>query len=125
MKRLVLQAVDPELLEAVVGPQLAPAWVKPLRAQYVRFKQAYPADWMDVEKVWREQQAQWRSKAGPHHEQPPARAVPPRAPAPAAGAANKTQQQQTGYDRWRIARSRAVASITRRASRTLSCSRNL
>ncbi len=38
VKRLVLQAVDPELLEVVVGPQLAPAWVKPLRAQYARFK---------------------------------------------------------------------------------------
>ena len=39
VKRLVLQAVDPELLEAA---RLAPAWVKPLRAQYARFKQAYP-----------------------------------------------------------------------------------
>ena len=104
LKRLVLQAVDPELLEAVVGPQLAPAWVKPLRAQYARFKQAHPADWMDVEKAWREQRARWRSKAAPHleephREQPPARAVPPRAPDPAAGAANKAQQQQSGYDR--------------------------
>ena len=62
VKRLVLQAVDPELLEAVVGPRLAPAWVKPLRAQYARFKQAYPADWVDVEKVWRKQRARWRSK---------------------------------------------------------------
>ena len=100
VKRLVLQAVDPELLEAVVGPRLAPAWVKPLRAQYARFKQAYPADWMDVEKVWREQRAQWQSKAAPHREEPPGQAVPPRPPDPASGAANKAQQQQqTGYDR--------------------------
>jgi len=99
VKRLVLQAVDPELLEAVVGPQLAPAWVKPLRAHYARFKQAYPADWVDVEKVWQEQRARWRSKAAPHREEPPAQAVPPRAPAPAAGAADKAQQQQSGYDR--------------------------
>ena len=98
VKRLVLQAVDPELLEAVVGPQLAPAWVKPLRAQYARFKQAYPADWVDVEKVWRKQRAEWRSKAAPRREQPPARAVPPRAPDPATGAANRAQQQP-GYDR--------------------------
>ena len=103
VKRLVLQAVDPELLEAVVGPRLAPAWVKPLRAQYARFKQAYPADWVDVEKVWREQRARWQSKAAPHREephreQPSARAVPPRAPDPAAGAAEKAQQQP-GYDR--------------------------
>ena len=104
VKRLVLQAVDPELLEAVVGPQLTPAWVKPLRAQYARFKQAYPADWVDVEKVWREQRERWRSKAAPHREephreQPPAQAVPPPAPGPAAGAANKAQQRQSGYDR--------------------------
>ena len=104
VKRLMLQAVDPELLEAVVGPQLAPVWVKPLRARYARFKQAYPADWVDVEKVWREQRARWRSKAVPHREEPhreqqPARAVAPRAPDPAAGAADKAQQQQTGYDR--------------------------
>ena len=90
VKRLVLQAVDPELLEAVVGPQLAPAWVKPLRAQYARFKQAYPADWVDVEEVWRKQRARRRSKAGPHLEQPhreqPAdQPVPPRPPAPAVG----------------------------------------
>ena len=103
VKRLVLQSVDPELLEAVVGPQLAPAWVKPLRAQYARFKQAYPADWVDVEKVWQEQRERWRSKAAPHREephreQPPAQAVPPPAPAPATGAADKAQQQ-TGYDR--------------------------
>ena len=105
VKRLVLQAVDPELLEAVVGPQLAPAWVKPLRAQYARFKQAYPADWADIEKVWREQRERWRSKAGPyregpHREQPHAQPVPPRAPDPAAGAADKAQQQRRpGYDR--------------------------
>ena len=64
LKRLVLQAVDPELLAAVVGPRLAPVWVEPLRAQYARFKQAYPADWVDVEKVWREQRARWRRPAG-------------------------------------------------------------
>lgn len=60
LRRLVLQAVDPELLAVVVGPQLAPAWVVPLRAQYRRFQQAYPADWVDVEKVWREQRSRWR-----------------------------------------------------------------
>lgn len=106
MKRLVLHAVDPELLEAVVGPQLAPAWVKPLRAHYARFQQKYPADWVDVEKGWREQRERWRSKAAPHREeprreQPPTQAVPPRAPAPADGAAEKArrQQQRSGYDR--------------------------
>ena len=60
VKRLVPKAVDPELLEAVVGPRLASTWVEPLRAQYSRFKQAYPKDWVDIEKVWREQRARWR-----------------------------------------------------------------
>ncbi len=102
VKRLVLQAVDPELLEVVVGPRLAPAWVKPLRAQYARFKQAYPADWADIEEVWRKQRARWRSKAAPHREEPHREQSPdpPRPPAPAAGAANKAQQQrQPGHGR--------------------------
>ena len=131
VKRLVLQAVDPELLEAVLGPRLAPAWVKPLRAQYARFKQAYPADWVDVEKVWREQRARWRSKAAPHREEPhreqqPAQAVPPRAPAPAAGAG----QQGAAADRVRPldareSPARAVASITRdRPTRCLAVTRH-
>lgn len=64
LKRLVLQAVDPELLTAVVGSRLVPVWVDPLRAQYRRFKQAYPADWVDIEKVWREQRARWRPPKG-------------------------------------------------------------
>ena len=60
VKRLVPKAVDPELLKAVVGPRLASTWVEPLRAQYSRFQQAYPKDWVDVEKVWREQRERWR-----------------------------------------------------------------
>ena len=104
VRRLVRLEVDPELVEAVVGPRLAPVWVKPLRAQYARFKQAYPAEWADVEKVWREQRARWQTKAAPHREephrkQPSAQAVPPPAPGPAAGAARKAQQQRPGYDR--------------------------
>ena len=102
VKRLVLQAVDPELLEVVVGPRLAPAWVKPLRAQYAHFKQAYPADWVDVEEVWRTQRVRWWSKAAPHREEPHREQPPnpPRAPAPATGAAEKAQQQwRSGHDR--------------------------
>ena len=91
VKRLVQQAVDPELLEVVVGPQLAPAWVKPLRAQYARFKQAYPADWVEVEKVWRQQRARWWSQ---HQEQAAQAVNPPRPPAPAAGAAEKARRRQ-------------------------------
>lgn len=103
LQRLVLQAVDPELLAAVVGPGLVSRWVAPLRAQYAAYKKAYPADWVDVEKVWREQRARWRRPAGtaasgsasvspavsrgyPHRVVDPARSGPPaggRGPAPA------------------------------------------
>ena len=90
VKRLVPKAVDPELLEAVVGPRLASTWVEPLRAQYSRFKQAYPKDWVDVEKVWLEQRARWRPLL-----QERARVVnPPTPPAPAAGAADRAQRKQ-------------------------------
>ena len=88
LQRLVLQAVDPELLAAVVGPQLAPVWVDPLRAQYALYKQAYPADWVDVEKVWREQRARWRRPAGTAASGPASvspvlsRGYPQRAPEP-------------------------------------------
>ena len=91
LRRLVLQAVDPELLAVVVGPELAPAWVVPLRAQYRRFQQAYPADWVDVEKVWREQRARWRrsgSSAGSGASGAVARPYPERAsPGEASGRA--------------------------------------
>lgn len=65
VRRLMMQAVDPELLAAVVGPRLAPVWVDPLRVWYAGFKQDHPADWVDVEKVWREQRARWRRTKGP------------------------------------------------------------
>ena len=90
VKRLVPKAVDPELLEAVVGPRLASTWVEPLRAQYSRFQQAYPKDWVDVEKVWREQRARWR----PLFQERVAQTVnPPTPPAPAAGAAEWAQRK--------------------------------
>jgi len=78
LERLVLTAVDPELLEAVVGPRLASTWVEPLRAQYALYKQAYPADWVDVEKVWREQRNRWR----PQHQARATRAETPPRPTP-------------------------------------------
>jgi hypothetical protein len=68
--------------------------VEPLRAQYSRFKQAYPKDWVDVEKVWRKQRERWR----PPPRERTARVVdPPPPPAPAAGAAERAQpEHQSG-----------------------------
>ncbi len=95
MRRLVIDAVDPELLSAVVGPALAPRWVPLLEAQYRRFELAYPADWPDVEQAWKVQRRKWRRRAAvaggprplsrPYPERDPAasrapagRAAPPR-----------------------------------------------
>ena len=91
LNRLVQQAVDPELLEAVVGPRLAPMWVEPLRAQYSRFKQAYPRDWVDVEKFWRKQRARWRTVP---QERVAQTVNPPTPPAPATGAADRAQRKR-------------------------------
>ncbi len=63
IERLMRSVVDPELLAAVVGPRLVPVWVEPLRARFAWFRQTYPADWVDVEKVWRQQRARWRRPA--------------------------------------------------------------
>ena len=71
LRPLVLQATDPELLQAALGPGLAPAWVDEMRATYRKFQAAHPRDWEDVEKVWREQRAKWR--AGAPVEKRPAR----------------------------------------------------
>ena len=90
VRRLVLKAVDPELLAAVVGPGLAPAWVEPLRANYARFKKAYPLDWVDVEKVWREQRSRWR----PQHQARSTRAeTPQRPPAPTTPPVPRVRQE--------------------------------
>ena len=99
LKRLVRQAVDPELLETVVGPRLTSMWVDPLRAQYARFKQTRPAEWEEVEKTWREQRNRWRPR--PQTTPPPPTFVaghvnptPPTAPAPAAEAAQNRGQNR-------------------------------
>ena len=104
LKRLVRQTVDPELLETVVGPRLASKWVDPLRAQYARFRQARPAEWEAVEKTWREQRNLWRPRPQTTSPLPTFVAghvnpTPPKAPAPAAGAAERTQQQRSSHDR--------------------------
>ena len=64
LQNLLVQVVDPELLLAVVGPDHEDRWIVPLRTRYAIFKRKYPADWFDVEKVWKLQRAQWRRPAG-------------------------------------------------------------
>ena len=78
LEQLVRTAVDPELLAAVAGPRLASTWVDPLRAKYAGVKQAHPLEWLDVEKVWKEQRNRWR----PQHQARAARAGTPPHPTP-------------------------------------------
>ena len=86
LQNLLVQVVDPELLLAVVGSDQEARWVVPLRARYAIFKRKYPADWFDVEKVWKLQRAQWRRPGGAdaRRGRPYRSAVPPASQAPAA-----------------------------------------
>ena len=99
LRRLRLCAVDPELLEAALGPELAPAWVVPLRAQYARCQEAYPADWFDVEKVWREQRGRWRKSSASSASSAfgaLARSYPERSDSPGAGRAAGSREPRRG-----------------------------
>ena len=78
---LIRNAVDPELLEAVLGPVAARPWVEMLSVQYERFRRAYPADWPDFQAAWQQQRAQWRPAPSPR---PLARSYPEHDPAASA-----------------------------------------
>ena len=82
LNNLILNAVDPELLEAVLGPKAAAPWVKMLWVQYARFREKFPADWPDFEAAWHQQRAQWRS---PRQPRPRARDYPEHDPAAPPG----------------------------------------
>ena len=95
LNSLIQNAVDPELLEAVLGPEASGPWLRLLRAQYDRFRRSYPADWADVEAAWEQQRLIWRPPPSPrpvardYPEQDPDRppgaavaAAPPRSVAP-------------------------------------------
>ena len=58
-KRMILEALDPELLRVVVGPELAPCWVAPLLAHYRRCQEQSWGTWLRVEAVWRTKRASW------------------------------------------------------------------
>lgn len=97
VQRLFRSAVDPELLAAVVGPRLEAVWVRPLREQYALVRQKYPADWVDAEKVWREQRNRWWPQHQARAETPP-RSTPQR-PAPTTLVSCVRQEPSTQGER--------------------------
>ena len=88
---LLVQAVDPDLLEHILAPAEASRWVPTLRARYVALRRHFPAPFLTVDQDWTRQRARWRSGGGAALEQPADRRVDARdgaaAPAPPSRAA--------------------------------------
>ena len=57
--QLVMNAIDPLLLELIVGAEHAGPLVSGLRAHYVQVRGRYPGPFADVEQVWAVQRAWW------------------------------------------------------------------
>lgn len=90
--RLVMQAIDPLLLKAILGPELAERWVPLLERYYADARRASPAIFRDVGAAWRLQRRRWlplvaAEGAGVSPAAPPADSVEPsRGPDRAAAA---------------------------------------
>ncbi len=57
--QFVMNAIDPLLLELIVGPDAGVPLVSGLRAHYVQVRGRYPGPFADVEQVWAVQRAWW------------------------------------------------------------------
>ena len=57
--QFVMNALDPLLLEAVVGLEPPSPLISRLRAHYARVRERYPGPFADVENVWRQQRDWW------------------------------------------------------------------
>ena len=88
---LLVQAVDPDLLEHILPPAEASRWVPTLRARYVALRRHFPAPFLTVDQDWTRQRARWQSGGGAALEQPADRRADARdgagAPAPPSRAA--------------------------------------
>ena len=91
LNALLVQAVDPDLLEHILPPAEASRWVPTLRARYVALRRHFPAPFLTVDQDWTRQRARWQSGGGAALEQPADRRVDARdgagAPAPPSRAA--------------------------------------
>ena len=57
--QLVMNAIDPLLLELIVGAEAGVSLVSGLRSHYVQVRGRYPGPFADVEQVWAVQRAWW------------------------------------------------------------------
>ena len=58
--RLLVQAIDPLLLTAVLGRELAPAWVPLLERYYADARRRSPATFLDFDRAWDLQRRRWQ-----------------------------------------------------------------
>ena len=56
---IVMNALDPRLIEAVLGPEESQRWLPLLREHYARVKYSYPRNFALVEQSWKEQRQWW------------------------------------------------------------------
>ena len=56
---IVMNALDPLLIETVLGPAESRRWLPVLREHYGRVKDSYPGEFANVEASWTDQRAWW------------------------------------------------------------------
>lgn len=66
--QIVRNALDPALVELIVGPKTSLLGV--LRKQYTHMREQFPKDFRDVAAVWREQRAWWVQFVEPSGQKP-------------------------------------------------------
>ena len=104
VNHLVQQAIDPELLEALLEPAEAKRFVPTLRLRYDAIRRHRPAPFVDIDAAWAEQRKLWREDATPHLQPAPdeilgvaARGhVPPAASPPRAGRRARPKAESGG-----------------------------
>ncbi len=82
VRRLVVQAIDPLLLTAILGRDLAPGWVPLLERYYAQARRQSPATFLDFDRAWDLQRRRWQplvddAEAGARPAGPPADSVAP------------------------------------------------
>ena len=114
LNALLVQAVDPDLLEHILPPAEASRWVPTLRARYVALRRHFPAPFLTVDQDWTRQRARWQNGGGAALEQPadrrvdardgagalapPSRAAPPRGRGKGRRGAAGSRPQATAQD---------------------------
>ena len=63
VRSLLVQALDPLLLSAVLGADLARRWVPLLERYYTQARRRSPATFLDFDRVWADQRRRWQPLA--------------------------------------------------------------